>query len=523
MGSPSRKAASLDRGDSTPRRRAASAASPMPDLGRASHPSTSPSPGSGLSKGVALREGETKAEQPRRLVANVTVELAKPLNATWDEAGARLRDLRDVSHRLLNAAVSSVVIANAKGEGGDKAAAQAARDGVKEQLVRERESARKAYDKKPTDTLERRAVLALPSVIEDFTAAKAKQAATDYLRKHAWRGDKSLPSFKHGAPIFFRDGSTSWRLRREDARSIVLALKLTPGRSDMTEFAIGIDGGGAWAHVRRMLDGIADGVAISGVKLGDCKVVYLEKKRKWLAKLCYSWDAPPLPGLDVNRLMAVHRGIRAFLTFATSDGLLGVIGEGSDVVAVKAQWAGRRAQLRGHKREIGKGAKGHGYKRRYATYRTLDDIERNWSKTYCQQRAAHVVRVALQRGCWTVVMEDYSAKELADEVETGGGDHVARMIRQFPFALLKTCVVWACAKAGIRVIAVPSQYESITCPKCGNIDAGQDDGRGTFLCAKCSTKRNVDGVAAWNMLNSAGCSDGFKNADAAIRKLLDPK
>jgi IS605 OrfB family transposase len=198
---------------------------------------------------------------------------------------------------------------------------------------------------------------------------------------------------------------------------------------------------------------------------------------------------------------------------------MGTIGDGQDVLAKKAQWASRRGALRAHKRELGAGAKGHGEKRRYETYRALDDVERNWVKTYVQQRAAAVVAVAGKFGCGSVVLEDYGAKAMADDVD-GQNAEVARLIRQFPFAQLKTAIEWACAKAGIRVVIVPAQYESVTCPKCGNIDASQDGGRGVFRCAKCSLERSVDGVAAWNMLRSAGSPDGFTNADKAMRSSL---
>jgi IS605 OrfB family transposase len=457
----------------------------------------------------------------RRLVANVTVVLVKPLNATWDEAGSRLHDLRATSHRLLNAAVTGAVLASASGDGGDKALGRATRSAVKAQLARERESARDAYEKNPSEKLARRSVLTLPSVIEDTAAVKAKQAAADYLRKHAWRGDKSLPSFKGGAPIFLRDGSGAWSLKRVDGRSVVLALKLLPGRSEKTEFALGIDGDGAWGHIRRMLDR-----QDLNVKLGDCKIVYHERKRKWLAKMCYSWDAPELPALDTNKLFAVHRGMRVFLTYATSDGKVGdvrtgTVADGPDVLTKKAQWAARRGQLRAHKREQGRGSKGHGYKRRYETYRALDEIERNWVRTYCQQRAATIVSLALKFGCGTVVLEDYSAKAMADDAEQDSKE-VARLIRQFPFAVLKTAIEWDCSKVGLRVIEVPSQFESITCPKCHNIDAEQDGGHGTFLCKHCALKRSVDAVAAWNMLNAAGSPDAFAKHDEKFKQAVMP-
>jgi IS605 OrfB family transposase len=468
----------------------------------------------------ALANAELK--ERRRLVATVSAELVKPLGGdTWEGVGARLRDLRDASHRLLNAGVTACAITNASGRGDGKALGAAARAAVKEQIERERQDARQALDKEARKkgddraalraTLERRAVLSIPSAIEDFTARKAYQAYSDY-RKHAWRGDKSLPSFKGGAPIFFRDGDGAWEIAK-DGRNYTIAVKLLAGCTGKVVFALGASGGSAFAHLRRMVEQPPE----LGVKLGDCKIIYVPRKKKWFVRTSYSWNAPERPELDPARMIAVHRGIRSFLTWAC-EGDVGVLADGRDVLARKAQFAARRSGYRAHKRELGRGAKGHGQSRRYETYHALDEVENNFIKTKCQQVAAAIVKLALVRSCGTVVIEDYSARELADSAEN---EHLQRLIRQWPFARLKEAIAWACRREGLSLREVPAQYESVTCPECHHVDAESDKGGGSFECTECGLKRNVDAVAAWNMLNEAGSPGAFeKNEEKVVKPMV---
>jgi hypothetical protein len=46
----------------------------------------------------------------------------------------------------------------------------------------------------------------------------------------------------------------------------------------------------------------------------------------------------------------------------------------------------------------------------------------------------------------------------------------------------------------------------VTCPSCGTIDAKSNTGRGMFRCvnAACGLERDIEQVAAWNMLARTG-------------------
>lgn len=447
-----------------------------------------------------------------RHVSVATFEIIKPLGAmTWNDLGSRLRDLRGVMHRLLNNAVTSCALAGARG---DKPHALA---GIKEQLERERDYAQDRLAKGKggdhEEMLTRIATLSVPSQITDAIQRKATQVYFDY-RKHAWRGDKTLPTFKYGAPIFVRDGG--WELKR-DPKGYVLGVRLTSGRTGHTLLAVVPCGPTDHADAKRMTDEAA--IADESVKLCDLKIQYLERKKKWLVRATYSRSKSAPRPVDPTRSLAIHGGIRSFLFFACGNGDANEIASGGDILAFKAQMDRRRGSMKKHLREVGGGARGHGKSRRYGTYDALEDTEARWVKTKCEQLAAAVVKKAIHKECGTVVLEDYSPKDLADNA---GDERTARLIRRWPFAQMRECIARACEKADISVRVVPSSYESCTCPQCGNVDAAQDGGRGLFACSNeaCGLKRPSDAVAAWNMLRRAGAETGLAENTKKRKKLV---
>jgi IS605 OrfB family transposase len=128
-----------------------------------------------------------------------------------------------------------------------------------------------------------------------------------------------------------------------------------------------------------------------------------------------------------------------------------------------------------------------------------------------KQIAARVVRECIEKGRGTIVLDDWSSRDLADGMQRRGEDRGAAIVRNWPFAMQREAIKAAASKAGIALVVVPSENESATCPKCGNVDAKQDGGRGVFEClvASCGVRRGVESVAAWNMLAAAGFRGSF--------------
>jgi hypothetical protein len=484
---------------------------------------------------------------PSTLVRTVRVGLVKPLPPeTWETVGPRLRDVKGTMHRLLNAGVRASAIDG----GGPAATSAASRKAIKAALTGERaywtERTGKAFEGKNHDPEKatRMAGFALPSVIEDTVATRASKAFQD-ARKHMLRGDKSLPSFNRHAPIFFRDGSSSWELRLGEGGGYEVGFKLHPGRGPKTWFVASVSGAGAFADLHRML------LLEDGTKLCDAKIVKNDKIRvgprgerrpMWEARLCYMSQAPSKAIGDA--LVAVHRGMHNMLTLVSTSGA-SIHLPGDAYLHAKLAFAARRRSLMKHSRagELGKGARGHGVARRYKAMDSLGDREARMIQSACQQAAAAVMKFSIRERAGTVVLEDYQTLVLEED------DASARFLPKWPWAQFKGAVDWAAKKAGREVLIAKAAYISQKCPACGCTDEAnvrmptklseadkledpgkvQREGRhglsqyrshepAVFGCVQCGLRRESDRVAAWNMLMSIDMPEGPR---AAFQKALE--
>lgn len=529
-------------------------AKPRLPCGRCGRPSTKES-----NRAARLKKRETGfCKEHLPLPCTVRVGLLKPIGGeTWDEVGARLRDLHGSMHRLLNAGVRASAIADGKG----KEMLQASRAAVKLAIRGERDywaGKKGGFEGENHDPgkVERMKDFALPSPIEDTVAKSAAGAFAD-AKKHMLRGDKSIPSFNHHAPILFRDGDNSWRVRRDAKGRYEVGFKLgTEARGELTWFAASVKGASAWAHMSRMTSGLP------GIKVGSAKIVRNrrikvgprgEKRPMWEALLVYT--RPALERSTASGVVVAHRGVHHMLTMASSNGTVWEV-PGDGYLQAKQGFAARRAKLSSHTKraELGQGARGRGTRRRYASDDGLWDAEARMVKTACQQAAKRLVDFARREEASTIVIEDYQT--IHDD-----GD-AARFLPKWPWAELKTAIEWAArageadecpemtrelgapplsvdfrAKLSFAVEEVPAAYISMKCPACKCISAqnirgwvpltekqrreevqrARDAGEQPrthqvrmFECQNivCMLRRNVDHVAAWNMLDGYGLGDG---------------
>lgn len=456
------------------------------------------------------------------LVKTVKVSIIKPLDASWEDIGRRLFDMRGCMHRLIAGGIQKCT-ALGREEQSSAQLAQAARDGVKEALAYERAWWTKCLGKKfeggnyDPKKAERLSEFALPSVVEDAVASYvAKKYADD--RKHFWRGDKRPPHAKAGAPIRFRDGDNAWTLER-DGKGYVLSLKLFPGREPKTRFAVRVEGASAHADMRRMIG--QDGEAPEG-KRCDARVVRNERTNQWEARLAFQFQRPP--AAEGTEVIAVHRGMHNFLTIVKTTGEIWML-SGDSYLVQKRAFSARRASISKHirKGELGHGARGHGIRRKFKALETIKDAEARMIRSACQKAAGYTEHPGDGRGerngvgvvhcarrgspANLVLIEDYSTLPKDD----------ARYMPSWPWAQLKEAIAWACKKAGLELRAVPAAFLSQRCPACGWTDASNvrkvtSKFGGTmemFECTagECGFLRQVDVVAAYNMLAAGGIGD----------------
>lgn len=443
---------------------------------------------------------------PRRITRAIKLEIAKPLDRTWDELGAMLRLYRSVMHRLYNAAIFGTGIEQAAREkvfelpGKAKSASGRAYQLAKRELDELREWGARQNGEHPYAKL---------NLSGSVLSAVSLEAYASYMKWVKAKGSMSLPSYKKGAPIPIN--AVDYSLSEENGK-VSLTFKLEgkkPGesRADAMTVAICATRGTHWSRLLELARGNHE------KKLGQLKILLDERSKKWMVVISYSY-VPPEPSTELLRenVMVVHRGQHNLLTVLDNQLHFRVVERGNKY---KAQRRGLTARGIAARRvtasERGAGAKGHGTARRFITHSEIQDKIARINKTTCQRLAATVVKLALQWQCGRVVIEDYGGIDNKNDSRAE-----RRFIERFPNFQLKAAVKGALEKVGLELEEVPSLYLSNKCPRCGHCERGQSKTRDVesweldvvrekvFTCTRCRYQRASDFVAGVHMLRLSG-------------------
>jgi transposase len=425
----------------------------------------------------------------------IRLEIAKPLDESWNDAGQLLRLLANATPKLLNAAHDARVAVGVAGKEAVKAAvAPDTKGGSPDTLAYQaviRESERlQAWGTKKKN---RYATLEVPG---SMASAISRAACQAYGRR-----DQGRVSFA-SERILVRAAETKVT---QDANGIVLAVKLrTKGT---VRFAIRHSTGSHRDTIREIVSGKRSH--------GDCKFQYDERRKKWYALLSYEANEAAPMTVDPARALVVHRGIQNAIYLLPSTGQ-------SAVKLPGAKFIGQRRKLQARMRDMrqvaaaerGGGAKGHGKSRRFESYDALEGKLARVTKTWCQQAAAFVQQTAERMGCGLVVIEGYGGIEPNEDV------HLRRVLDRFPLYQLKESIVHRCKSNGHTVEEAGSTYISSTCPACGNQDTRQHNTRtNTFHCSVCDLARPADWVAAYWMLKRSNADSS--TLDEQLRRQLE--
>lgn len=413
--------------------------------------------------------------QTEQVVASVKVRLLKPLAADWDEVGPRLRELAWLGHRVLNGTITRLAMAaelpgnvpeawcskrnetSTKRPGGKPSAYQMVKVAIdvanservqvrlcawcggtgtepsdaptnKRGRAVKRTKAQDKHERAPGEVCSRcdgvreyriGEAVVVPSAIQAGWQRMAdRRFATDLVDIR--RGNKSLSSYRAPAPIAITSSGDTFAVRK-DERGYVLEIPLYPGgESGRVPFALALDGPGPHAHLQRIL-------GPSG-KLGDLKILPpTEGKPKWLAVISYSWE----------RTKPVARSGPDAIICSAADGSpeLRLPGrppkrlyEGPNLAHKRHVFSLRRASRSKHQRDISAGARGHGRPRALEHYHSVNDAERRWIRSVCQEIAAKAVREAARRGARWVLIDE--------------------MVTMLPPATLREALAWVLKKSG---------------------------------------------------------------------------
>lgn len=459
-----------------------------------------------MKRGATAKEKEAPKEV--RLIRAIRCEVVKPLNESWDEFGALLRTIRSVSHRLYTAAaLAGVRVDRAKrigrpeidDKGKEVVPATAAYREIEIELESLRDWAKKKRNQgEERATIERLGELELPGSMKSCISQTAMVGVQRWLNA---KQRERVPTWKHGAPIPCRANETSFMLA--DDKAIVMSVQLRPaGRVNVL---LNPGRGSNWAKIRALA------TEEDGVKHGDVKLTYSEREKKWFAIVAFSEPMPKPPELDETIVMVIHRGHRNLLVAGTNHGHYSVLSTGAKLYSFKQRMAARRKSYQSITRgERGRGASGHGRKRRYSLPERLSEVEANFVKTLCQQMGARIVELAKRWGAGTVLIEDYGG------IEPSSDDGKAT---KFPMYQLRQSVEWSLKKNGMKLGTYEHFFMSQTCPACGNVDEKQHNRRtGVFHCKNCGYDRSMDEVSVIFALRKACGSAGFWEEPFAKKK-----
>jgi len=167
-----------------------------------------------------------KVEIPK-ITRCLRVEIVKPLNVTWDEAGSLLRAQRAIMHRLMNAAVLGYLDDRKLGKGEKADVSVYLRVGQTLEEFRE-------WARKHKDVGVRR--FADVDVGTGIQSAIAQLGADAYQKWRKGKGNERIPSFGKGQPIPVRAQES--RLRKEP-KGFVLECKLLSGSGALASIRVG--------------------------------------------------------------------------------------------------------------------------------------------------------------------------------------------------------------------------------------------------------------------------------------------
>lgn len=360
----------------------------------------------------------------------------------------------------------------------------------------------------------------MPSAVYDAAVRWTASRHAIYA-KDAFRGERTLDTYRSGQPIRWRDGE--WELWESDRRGVyelTLPTHSDGKRVERARVRVVPDGPSMHACAKRMIDSGA--VARGDVKLCDARAVYSEKKKTWFMKLTFRYRRPAVEGVG-DGVAALRRGVGNAFVLSFADRRAELV-TGKDVLEFKARMRARKMSIGEHLRslELGTGARGHGRKRRFRALDRLGDAEKRFVDNRSKTWAAAIAKLCADRRVGRLLVSKMSVRDMLDRVDGSdekSWERIAPLLHQWPFDKMLTCVEAACAKRGIVVEEFDAPLNGRRCPFCLHVHARRQ--WPTFVCdnPKCQEKRPADVIVGLNALRDA-VGEEVVEAERARRKEL---
>jgi IS605 OrfB family transposase len=317
------------------------------------------------------------------------------------------------------------------------------------------------------------------STSQQILTQKVKKSAKEILR-----GDKSLECFKSNQPIEIHNKSI--RIVDDEGKiGIGLSLFSTEKRT-----SLGMKNGILWFTAWKPGDSqkaILDRCASGEYRHGAGALKYDQKKQMWVLSVTYSFEAQQ-KDLDPEKICGVDLGISSPVYCATNKGYERMNYPGGRVESFRKQVERRKRQILRSGPFVGKGGRGHGYKRRVEAAKSISDRIARFRDTENDIISRSVVDFSLKNGCGVIQMENLS-----------GIGELSVFLKNWAYYDLQSKIEQKANEAGIVVRKINPKYTSQRCHKCGHISAGNRKTQADFVCEKCGYSTNADFNAAKNI------------------------
>lgn len=158
-------------------------------------------------------------------------------------------------------------------------------------------------------------------------------------------------------------------------------------------------------------------------------------------------------------------------------------------------WAARskfRAQRRRKQARLGMRSKRTDYE--------MSEAERNWVNNFYHGATRSIIKFALQNNCGTIHIEDLTALRTRELAE----DNSDRQRVVWVPSKLAQMLDYKCKEFGIDLVKINPRNTSRRCSSCGHIDKASRVSQSKYICVNCGEEMNADYNAARNIALAAG-------------------
>lgn len=396
------------------------------------------------------------------------LKIIKPIDATWDEFGTVLRDLRYMSSKILNYTIQqnyewhNFRLEYKKEHGVYPKSSEIFGIAIDTKMYQKcRELYPHIYAGNMTQT------------IKSATLRWNNDARDIMLLK------KSIPSYKINCSIFIRN-DTFKIIEEENGYKIdVGLLSKSSGKQTRYTIAIAVEDNSTKTILNRIMSG--------EYKKGFGQITYNKRgSGKWFFNISFGFENEITE--NKGSVMGIDLGIAYPLYIAFNDNLARYKIKGGEIEQFRRQIQRRKNDLLDQGRYCGDGRKGHGIKTRISPIDFATKRIANFRDTANHKYSEFAIRMAIKHACGLIVMEKLE-----------GINENNKFLKRWSYYDLQQKIEYKAKEKGIEVLYINPYKTSQRCSKCGYIDRENREDQSTFICKNCEFEVNADFNAARNI------------------------